>query len=731
MKQIVRILLILSTILLVFGCSKTPEEKMSELRQEFTEKLATFDYKGAEAIVGEMTKLDPTSPSALGSTGMIAEQKLWTVDAFDIYGSLMHLSPDAPEGYLGAYRVQKRLGTFDDAVTTADELGKVDAKNPQSVSILAEAVLQAGLPQLANRIIDSAQKIGLSQGEANFLRARAEFLLGHFDSARTLASSALANKNATPRYYEVAADYYETIGFADSSMLFSKQEMEAAKKLPLVWIHHFDRSLRLGYFAAAREVMRDVMKTGADSGVYWGMHADYYNSSKRYVEASNASIYLSSYAGITNLTRPLHELRATAGMMDMYQVNELLDAVTNPFKNAPMSDAARMYLVGYFYSTFAIEAEPRKGVEFIEDTYGPIIGKREFRAKWMSVLYLSGEFRRFDSLKAIFDQAYAPQYDWQMYVGDMYNRAGASHYEEAKERYENSLRVNPNYLPVFEHYQDMLENQARYQEAVQLYDRFPHFAASTPTLRLRQAAALVLVGQRDQGMQLFEANCKARSGDMRTITRFLDALTLKYDTEGKTQVLNTLAAIAPDNPDVITLLSTDAIDKKDFAKGKELAEKGIRLDPDNAVFHVLIGRARLGMGETETALQMVDSLYPLYQNAPDFVFQYSRLLAENGINLDKAANLARGSVMYSNYGIREYLNLIDIYYQMGRFDLSWNEAANVSATYPTRPEAFYRMGRAGVHIGKPDNKKLLEKSIALGLGGDELTDAKKILSQLN
>jgi tetratricopeptide (TPR) repeat protein len=345
-------------------------------------------------------------------------------------------------------------------------------------------------------------------------------------------------------------------------------------------------------------------------------------------------------------------------------------------------------------------------------------------------MYLSGDFKRFDSVKAVYDQAYESQPDWQMYVADMYDKAGVSHFEEARERYESSLRIDTHYLSAFEHYLNMLVGLTKYQDAADLFERFPHFVASSPALALYKAAVLVMIGKRDEAMQLFESAIKTRTGDMRAISRFLDALDQRFDADGKDRALTTLATVAGDNVDIVSLLAEQAISKKEYAKGKELAEKGLKADPSLAVLHVLNARAELGLGESDKGLQLVDSLYPANQHDPEYAYQYSRLLAENGINLDKAANLARGSVMYSNYQMRNYMNLIEIYYQMGRYDLSWNESANLSVSFPTRPEAFYYLGRAGVHIGKPDNKKMLERSIALGLGGDALADAKKLLSQM-
>lgn len=731
MTKLLRFTTVLAALVaLLLGCSKTPEEKAANLYVDAMKKLARFDYEGSLKSINQIGDLIPASPLITAGKAMAIEQHLWTIDAFDPYATIVQNSPISPEGYEGEYRIQKRLRAFDDALITADAYGKIVPKDSKVISHLAEAVLNAGLIQLSDRLIDSAKHVGAAKGETDFLRARAKFMQRKFDSAQFFAASALQEKSSDARYLEVAADYHEACGYADSSILFSSQEMKAVADFPVLWTHHFDRALRLGYFAEARKAMRDVIAKGADSSVIIIMRSEYNNAVGNYVAASNESIHLGSFSPPTGLTHVLLEVEARDGMGDEVQASDALSTVANPLDNTPVTDRTHEFVSSYFYVRFGRSPVPTEAQELVNKIYGPAVNRLEYRALQVTLLYETGRFASFDSLMAMYDAQFGTRPDWHRLMGNLYAGSGITHYDKAKEHYEKALSLDPNYADGFTDYQKTLELFNKYDEAEQLHERFPHFSARYPHIALQKAYILVLNGKQTEAAPVFASAITLRSGDMRAIKRYMDAFDQRFDTQGKQQALDLLVKTAPDNADILALAGEQSLATGGYTAALDIANSGLKLDKDLPVLYGIKARAMYRNGEAEAALHLMDSLYPDNQVDPDFIHQYAVLLLENNISLDKAANFARGAVLYSNYKVKEYLLLIDMYFQMGRYDLSWNEASNISMAYPHRPEGFYRLGRAGAQQGRTDAKEQLQKSIALGLGGPDLDNAKNLISQL-
>lgn len=730
MKQFVYLLAISIALLFTAGCGKSPQEKIASYYEEAIERLSKFDYNGAQEELDKISKIDPSHAYIPAIRGRIAEQHLWTLDAYIAYAALMEAIPTSPEGFRGAYRVQKRLGAFADALVTADALGKILPRDTVVISTLCEAVMQAGLIHLASRLVDSAVSVGVGKQETDLLRARAQFLIGETEAAHTLAGGALPGPNASARVYELAADYYETIGFFDSAMIFSAKEMEAAGSDDFGWLHHFDRALRTGYFAVARDVQRQVIAMGADSSAILGMQADYLNATDRFVEASNRSYQLSDHTPRICFMRMLHELRARSGMDDQGMVSDNLFAITSMLNDSLLTPTAHQFIGNYLYTQFLEESINMDALNFVEYIYGPPASRVKPRVLRTWIYDATGHSKQSDSMMSLLEVTASSQPDWQTAFGDMYSKAPDHHFEKAKAYYEKALTLNPNYKPAFDGYLSMLEKTARYAEGETLMSRFPHFSDRYPDIVLRHANQLLLLGKHTEAVALFESALAKRSGDMRAINGFFDALSRRCDIATRERAFDFLAHYAPENPDILALVAEHTIDKGQIDAAGDLVDQGIKKDPDLIPLYALKAKVQYAQGKTEQALQFLDSVYTLYPYDPDFIYQYSRLLTENKVNFDKAANLARGSVMHSNYQMAKYQQMLKTYYEMGRFDLSWAEASNLMVSYPHRPEGFFRMGLAGVRLGKPDSKEYLERSIALGLGCEDLQTAQKALAEI-
>ncbi|MEW5993850.1 MAG: hypothetical protein AB1744_05575, partial [Candidatus Zixiibacteriota bacterium] len=111
-------------------------------------------------------------------------------------------------------------------------------------------------------------------------------------------------------------------------------------------------------------------------------------------------------------------------------------------------------------------------------------------------------------------------------------------------------------------------------------------------------------------------------------------------------------------------------------------------------------------------------------------YYFSRILATEQTDLNRASNLARRAVFDSRHDLKVWMNLCYVYYQAGRYDLSRGEAGKATHKYATAPEPYFRLGMAMHKEGKEGARENLEKAIELGLRGDHLETARQTLADL-
>lgn len=91
---------------------------------------------------------------------------------------------------------------------------------------------------------------------------------------------------------------------------------------------------------------------------------------------------------------------------------------------------------------------------------------------------------------------------------------------------------------------------------------------------------------------------------------------------------------------------------------------------------------------------------------------------------------------FEGYGTYEYIiNLADIYYKMGRYDLCRGECMKARHAQKENPYPYFRLGMACFNSKKDGKwfnqaKENLLKAKKLGLSGDFLKEADKALKKL-
>jgi tetratricopeptide (TPR) repeat protein len=140
-------------------------------------------------------------------------------------------------------------------------------------------------------------------------------------------------------------------------------------------------------------------------------------------------------------------------------------------------------------------------------------------------------------------------------------------------------------------------------------------------------------------------------------------------------------------------------------------------------------RAFYGLGRKDDSYKLFDSILAVDSYDPYGSLLYSRVLAEENKNPDKAQNLARQAVLISDPTQQPTLNLAYVYLKTGRPDLATGAGMRGVEMYPQDPEAYFLLGWAQSAANKPGAKENLQKAISLGLTGTQLQAAKELLAK--
>jgi len=200
--------------------------------------------------------------------------------------------------------------------------------------------------------------------------------------------------------------------------------------------------------------------------------------------------------------------------------------------------------------------------------------------------------------------------------------------------------------------------------------------------------------------------------------------------EERTKLYRQLSRINADNADALVLAAEFESDGADFQTALNLAEKALSLKHDYVAASVQKARALYWLGKRSEAFDIFEKYLVEAQFNVDNNHYFSRILATEQIDLQRATNLARRALFDSGHDLKVWMNLSYVYFQIGRYDLSRGEALKASHSHKDEPEPFFRIGMAMFMEEKKEARENLEKAIELGLKGEDLEIAHQTLQKL-
>lgn len=164
------------------------------------------------------------------------------------------------------------------------------------------------------------------------------------------------------------------------------------------------------------------------------------------------------------------------------------------------------------------------------------------------------------------------------------------------------------------------------------------------------------------------------------------------------------------------------------ARMEKQAEK-LGLAPDRAA---LLGRLNLAIGNTSRAIELYEQAANERSELLFVKNDLAFLLAEQGIDLDRALALAKAAVESPSGSVSTIDTLGYVYLKRGEPDVAvWQFRQAVADATPPVPDYYYHLGMALLDLGKNDQaRKALEQALTLNPEFSEADAARQLLGEL-
>jgi tetratricopeptide (TPR) repeat protein len=717
-------------MVLMQGCSKSPQEKVFELFQKGLRQLERYDYEAAQATFEEIGQIDPGSPLGYYGTGLVYERQMRIYDALHVYMALTNTKPSYASPYESLWRVLTWLKQWDDATSAAVEYARLLPNNPSAQRTLAEALMNIGQYGRARQELNKAIELGGDQTVINVGIARAYALEHKNDSASVLFEKAVSRSPQSPDFYAEAAAYYEAVGLVDSAVTMGRLAFEKDDYDFHLGLNQFYRALEHDYFYEARRVIERLREAGAPEPTLKGLEIFYYLAVGHETKARHASDSLSTYFPLS-ISTLIYDMTVRAGNLgDMLTGTQNIAAIKQLMKRNNYDQEYQGYMRYLLAVLFSGFYQDPVAIPVLQDVPGKYANRLDYKLNNLLVELRTGQQKKFDKNMELLIQFHSTQPDWLTGLADIYADRGVKKYDTADSYYRRALQYDQWYRPAFEHLVNMYHRLNKPQKALQVFADYPYFEQQYPALSLLKAYCLVESGSIPAGVRLFKDNFVHVRGNLTEFREMASLLWKKNALPERESLYRMLPEINGDIPDALVLAAEFECDQGDFEKAQSLAEKAAAIEPEYIPASVQKARALYGMGKRDEAIEIFER--NLVQDRFDISnnYYYSRILAFDKSDSNKAANLARRALFDAPGDLKVWMNLCYVYYQIGRYDLARGEAIRAMNKYGYEPEPYYWAGMAMFMEGNKEARENLEAAIDLGLKGELLKSARETLDKM-
>ncbi len=724
-----RILAVLPFIILI-GCSKSPQDKISDLMDAGYGHMESFEFEKAQEAFNQAAALVNGYPYDRFGKGLILEQQLFYYEALNEYLYLALIYPDSVWAYGGIYRIYTQFGYHDWALEAATKYLELAPQSEDAALAKIQSLFNCREFIKARQEIESSTGQALDKNTAACLMAFAHGHLNEFDSASTYLKQALAAPLTSPAQYSFCAEALQLTGLIDSAMILSRQAV-SAKSAPVSAIYrHFERALTNNYYGDARQMIKLLEQKGAGKEITSALNIliakdqknftksrvleeDYINSTPKNV----SSLMFSMATGGTQY----------ADLQSLMHFESMVELFLNSFNyNAELKTFVKAQIEIFKGQSKDLAS----ALEELSRLEGPLARTRQVILMLPYLQYRTAQFepalKRLRELRV----TYSNNPDWLTEIADIYAHPSINLFDTAQKIYEEVLNNDKWHKQAFKIKVQNLLSRGSFGEALHEFEKFPHFEENFHDLAMLKAICLC---ENDDFIAAFSL-CQNRGvylkGNLEPFREMATIMERKYRDKEILQLAQMCAGRADDNVDILMLAARLLADQKDFSATLALSEKALIKEPELLEASVHKGRALYGLGQRTQAFELFEETLKKDPGEGDSPYYFSNILAREKIDHARTTNMARTAVRAFYSDEKGFINLCQVYDAFGDHKFAYGEAAKGSMEFPKSAQLWYQLGLAAHHLGRANAEENLKKAIELGLGGEDLKKAKEILSKL-
>ncbi|MEE8577954.1 MAG: hypothetical protein V3T31_11920 [candidate division Zixibacteria bacterium] len=726
MKRLICLLLL---PLVWLACSETAQQKRDDLIAKGNRQISNYEFDQAESTFYELLAIDTISFAGPEGLALGLERQLLHWDALHFYMKISIRNPRSIPAALGAMRIYKRLGLYEAALERASIADNLAGTDGAITAELASICLTLQKPSLGRTLADQAAKNGMASSIRDILTAHAMFEEAKFDSAEALCSQALASGESSPLFFRLAADFFEASGRFDSAMVISAQATASDDSGFDELMEHFYRTIRLGYFDEARRLVRLVQKDGQGTSLEYTMDflttASSGRSQLAMVPVARLLLIRPDY-----LSPKLQKIEGYRMTGDQVVAIADLTWVRSKITRGGYEESFVKFMVHQFVDILIGQNDALPALNDHRKTHEAAVSQMEYNLKEAWLLSRTGQYdayeAKFDTLK----RTYADNIDWLVGLGNLCGDSMIKQIPRAEDFFSRALAIDKWRRDAFEGYLEMYRKEKDWPKALRLFKAYRHFPRVYPDLAVKRAIYLTWAGQFAEGIAALKESIGPLSGQTKQYRTMLRALWRYQRFDEIREVIDLLLTLQPNNSESYVLASHFLAQIGDHTASLEAAEKGLAIYKESMDLGGLKAWNLYNLGRTEEAFPLFEEIVSEPESPGIVRLYYSRALAMAGTNPRRAENMARTAVTSGIDQLMSRTNLCYVYMLVGRPDLVRAESKKALRAFPEYPEPHYYLGYARFLDKVEGARESLEKAVALGLVGEDLTRAKQAISEL-
>ncbi|MFZ5979199.1 MAG: tetratricopeptide repeat protein [Candidatus Zixiibacteriota bacterium] len=681
--------------------------------------------------VGEPVLAGDDSTNAFVEQGQNLEKQLLYYDALYQYLLAYNKNKNLIPAASGIARTLMRLDFPEETERAAGQYAAIAGNYYPAHYDLARLYIYLRDYPRAEQHIEKAIQAGMESQAANLVKARIEALRGDIDSARQTATSLLTQISGSAIFYYEAAEYLESIGWVDSAMALSRMAYAAEGAGFDLRYDHFLRALRNYYLIDARLMMKDFKSKSGAEILSSGLEYRYRKTLNQLMAASMATAQIKNLSNYC-LSANLIDVEARGPIFDYLIGTDDLDqsfmAVDKEkdipdFKNMVQYRIARKYLIVNDYN---------KARKHFNQMSGWRMQSRDYKLTDLFMLYNTGQFEEFEKQVTPLLEQYGDEPVWLTGIADIYAYKLIHLYDRAEELYRRALEKDKWYRPAFDNMLAMFRELREYGKVLKLMDDYSHFGNDLPANRIMKSFALAELDRFDEGTKLFKDNIAPVKGNVSLYEELINIFMRKNEFDRAGDIVRFMLEQEPNNPEMLVLAAVTYSDLMKYEQAYRQAEKALAVEPDNLEALVQKAFVTYQLGNKEEGYKLMGQLLKDYLGDKTVNLYASRMYINDNKEMGKVGNWSRSALSKDRYGLKSYLNLSDYYLRLKKYNFARQHADNAVAVFDNDPRAYFVQGRALFYEKEnlDEARKSLQKAIDLGLKGDDLAEAKKLLSEI-